>query len=136
MFKNKDKQNHLIEAAFEYILILFPIGIYVLIETIHKDDYYYFFKSPEWAIANIFLVFQGTFIFYKNVTKQAKKVKPHFLGILLFVFLAITTICLFNSYFSIDGGKNGSWKTFIRGVLFVFSTVYYFILLNISKNNS
>jgi hypothetical protein len=52
-------RSALLMALYEYLLIIAPVGIYVFLEGLHRDDPAFYWVSPEWAIATIFLSFQA-----------------------------------------------------------------------------
>jgi hypothetical protein len=116
------------KAFYEYLLIMLPISIYVLLEANHKYSISYFFTSPEWAVGTIFLVFTSTFTYYKDVIKDKDKlVNEHLLNLYPLIGIITTVLATLNAHWSMSGETN--WLIFGRILLLIFSTIFFFLLM-------
>jgi hypothetical protein len=117
----------IIKTAVEYLLVVLPVGIYVVIESIHRKDSHFIWESPEWAIAVIFLSFQGLTIFAESLAGIGSRLDSNFQRLLGLVGLILTIAASINVYAS-------SEKEFAsRLILFMISTLYFLLLVAAGK---
>jgi len=135
MNKLKINRKDLIPIIFEYLILVLPIGIYVMLEALHKHKWTYFFQSPEWGIATIFLSFQGVSIYIKSLSGKNKQLNHSFLGILILIVIVVTIAAILNSYLSLENDSNTYSSIVFRLLLFLISTLYFFILTLSGKHN-
>jgi hypothetical protein len=122
----------ILPTIYEYLLILLPVAIYVGIESMHRG-FFHFIRSPEWAIASIFLSFQGTALYFRHLNFSDRKPNFDFLGVLLLGVIAITITSTLNAYASLDDLHNTDGKVVLRLGLLLLSSVAFFILVFASK---
>lgn len=121
----------LLFAFFEYIIVLLPIAIYVYLESVHKQDPRFFFKSPEWAIGIIFLSFISVNKYVQTCYKNSQKALQESLNIYSLLNIIIIVFATLNTVWSIEGGT----KTLLicRVFLFVFASLIFFVFMVNSK---
>ena len=105
----------------------------MFLEALHKNDYTYFLKSPEWGIATIFLSFQGTALYIKALTQSGKKINYIFLGLLLLAVIFIVIASILNSYMSLNSKEDNLFKQILR-MFFLLVSMIYFLLLGMSAH--
>ena len=120
----------LLFSLFEYLLIVTPVGIYVAIEAISKGSISYFFYSPEWAIATIFLSFVGIAHYVKEIESVGKKVMHSYFGILGISNVLIVVAAVLNSSASLKmlhHSQDSEAAIMFRICLFIIVTILFFI---------
>lgn len=122
----------ILPTIYEYVLIVIPIAIYVTLEAAHKDVKH-FIKSPEWAIASIFLCFQAIALYYKHMAGSPRRINIEFLGFLLLFIVVITVASAINAYVSLEEIENTKGKVLLRLVLLTISSTCFFVLVLASK---
>jgi hypothetical protein len=134
----KEFKDGLLYAFYEYLLIISPVGIYVGLEALHKNSFAYFFASPEWSIATIFLSAVGILNFHNEIESAGKKLKHSYLGILIISNVLIIVVSVLNAYLSMESPPNRDAPsksiTILRQILFLFTTVLFFIAVAGSKS--
>lgn len=133
--KKVDFTKAVLPTIYEFLLILLPVAIYVTLESMHKQPGY-FFRSPEWAIASIFLSFQGTALYIRHLETPHKRINFDFLGLLLLGVITITVTATLNAYASLDLIENTNGKVALRIALLLLSSLVFFILVLASKTES
>ena len=128
-------RRDLIPVVFEYLLLVIPIAIYVMLEALHKHDWHYFFKSPEWGIATIFLSFQGVWLYFKSLIGKNRKINHNFLGLLFLLVVIITVAAILNSFISLDPVYNNRRNIIIRLILLIAASVSFLILTLSGRQN-
>jgi len=96
-------KNALLAALYEYLLITFPVGLYVLLEASHKDDpAYYFILSPEWSIATIFLCFQGLSLYIHSLRQVKRDILETPIQLFALISLGLIVASAVNAYHSLS----------------------------------
>lgn len=128
---SKEFSEGLLHALYEYLLIITPVGIYVGLEALHKGSFCYFFISPEWSIATIFLSAVGILSFHNEIESAGRRVKPSYLGILIISNVLIIVISVLNAHWSMqhlsDEKIQKNPSTLLRQILFILTTLLFFI---------
>lgn len=119
------------EAFYEYLIIIVPIGIYVFFEAHHRGELYYFYKSPEWDIATIFLAFIGINKYSSEIIPIRKKFSKPIFGIFQITVLLIIISAIYNTKISIEAETSAA--IFFRITLFSITSIIFFIFI-IGKN--
>ncbi|WP_299336334.1 hypothetical protein [uncultured Psychroserpens sp.] len=132
---NKTSRRDILPVIYEYLLIILPVSIYISLEAMHKHDWTYFFKSPEWGIAIIFLSFQGVALYLKSLSSTNKKINHNFIGLLFLIVVVVTIAAILNSFISLDYKENNFMKISIRITLLFISSASFFILVLSGKKN-
>lgn len=123
------------EALVEYLVLVLPVAIYVGLESYHKHEFAYFYESPEWAIATVFLQFQGAYLFIKHSTKRrAGKLSEWRVTLLSLVALMIVVASAMNALDSMH--EESKEKVAFRAALFFFTTIQFLVLVAASKYNN
>lgn len=122
----------LLPTFYEYILIVVPVLIYVSLEATHKG-FFYVVKSPEWAIATIFLCFQAVSLYTKGLMHTGKKLNGVVLSILYLGAMLMIIASTITAYVSLEDKTNTTTQIIVRMSLFLASTLGFFILVCSSK---
>ena len=104
-------------------------------EAMH-NGYLYILKSPEWAIASIFLCFQAASSYLKGLIQTGRVINGVFLGVLFLVVMLIIIASTLNAYISLIHLDNTVLKIAIRMLLFLTSSISFFFLVCSSKINN
>jgi hypothetical protein len=118
-------------AFYEYLLVTLPVAAYVALEAFHKKDPGFFWCSPEWAIATIFLSFQGISLYRENLKKTGRQMSDAIFGIFALGSLVITIIASINAYGSLD--ENSTSSILFRLVLFIVTSLLFLLLVSSAK---
>jgi len=128
----------LLFALFEYLLIVTPVGIYVAIEAIQENSMQFFFLSPEWAIATIFLSFVGIANYVKEVESTGRKVLHSYSGILGLSNVLIVVAAVLNTSSSVShilhDTPDSKEAMIFRIALFIIVTILFFIAVGGSRS--
>jgi hypothetical protein len=117
----------LLEAVYEYLLVTMPVGLYVLLEAVHKNWYGYFFLSPEWSIATIFLAFQGVSLYIRGAKNLAAKISPAAMGIIALAAVLIIIFASINAYQSL--AHQTAMLVTARMILFAATSIVFVLLV-------
>jgi hypothetical protein len=121
-------KSSLSKTFYEYIQIMLPIAVYVFLEANHQNSVSYFFTSPEWAIGTIFLSFNSTFNYFKDIIKkEGVKINEHLLSLFPLIALIICVFATLNAYWSMS--KENSLLIIGRIALLFFSSIIFFLLM-------
>jgi hypothetical protein len=93
----------LFTAAYEYLLVVLPVASYVGLESFARRDGSFFIVSPEWAIATIFLLFQGTALYVRGIDATGRGLWHLPLGMLAMVILVLIAVAAINAFYSLEG---------------------------------
>lgn len=115
-------------SFYEFLLIIVPVGVYVCIEAVHKNDIWYFFMSPEWSIASIFLAFQGVALYVKYLNKSNKKLNFPVIGFMVLISVIATIIATIN--ISVSLNFNGSDAIIVRTIQFILTSILFVSLVS------
>ena len=127
----RNKTNAILSAFYEYILITFPIGLYVSFEAIHKNSWSYLATSPEWGIAVIFLIFVSVSRYISSIRKSERDVNEvsikvfnllRLIGIIISVIVSLYSVLWDNEILIV-----------FRIILLVISTISFLFLFTISE---
>jgi hypothetical protein len=116
----------LLKLAIEYLLLTFPILLYVSIEAIHHSDPKYLITSPEWSIATIFVLLQTYRLYSEEMKSVIGQRFGHFLVIILAMFAAGAAI---NIYLGMDNILVPSWPVVFTkwGLLLVSTALFVYV---------
>lgn len=116
-----------LNSFYEYLIITIPVGIYVSLEALHKNDWNYLYKSPEWSIATIFLAFISLIRYRNAAEKSGKKILEPIFGIISIFSLLQIVFSAINASMSFD--NETSRPTIFRIILFTISSSQFFLLM-------
>jgi hypothetical protein len=119
-------RHALLSAVYEYLLITTPIAIYIGLEVAHTGHWVTAFQSPEWAIAIIFLTFQGIASYAKDIIKTGKVSVP-LLGVVAIVALLVVVFASVNAYLSLI--NNSLALIWSRAVLLIFVSIIFLLMV-------
>jgi len=123
----------LLSAAYEYCLVALPVASYVGLEAFARKEGLFFLKSPEWAIATIFLLFQGSSLYVRGLDRTGRGLWHLSLGLLamvVLVLIAIAAINAFNSLESLHAARADSGVSMVvRFLLFALASALFFLLV-------
>jgi len=120
----------LLSASYEYLLITVPVGLYVALDATRKNELEIFWESPEWAIATVFLLFQGLTLYMRHLGRTGARLSPTRIGLLGLIALIGTTVTLVNAYRSLDARENTMLAIFVRLAVFVVVSCAFFIFVS------
>lgn len=117
-------------ALYEFILLTLPVALYVALEAYVKEDWSYFYSSPEWAIATIFLSVQAVFLYFKDLLRTGRRTNLRALGGLVFYTVIVVVVASINALESLrDHGVGSSLALSLRLSLFLISAIVFFMLV-------
>jgi hypothetical protein len=119
------------EALVEYLVLVLPVAFYVGLESYHRQEPSFFYSSPEWAIATIFLQFQGAYLFIKHSRRNIGKISEPRVTLLTLMALTVVVASAMNALESMHVESFG--KILFRLVLFLLTTVLFLTLVASSK---
>lgn len=114
-------------AFYEYLLVTFPVALYVLLEAVHKEKADFFLISPEWSIATIFLAFQGFSLYVQALRRIGRTFFEPLIGMLGLYMLATIVAASANAFHSLH--SNTSPAIVFRLLLFVLTSLVFFLLV-------
>jgi hypothetical protein len=130
---SKSPGQALLTAFYEYLLITLPVGLFVTLDASHKQEPHFLWHSPEWAIATIFLLFQGLSLYVRLLSNSGAKVSPTSIGLLALVSLPITALTVINAYRALDEHGNTPGSIAIRLTLFGLVSAAFLLLVGGAK---
>jgi hypothetical protein len=112
-----------LKLLIEYILVTLPILVYVLLEAFAQDNPLFFFTSPEWSIATIFLTLQMIRICLEGLRDVTGRLLNH----LLLIALVTITLCGgVNIYVSLQAAPPFlSFPMIVKWSLFAIATALF-----------
>jgi protein-S-isoprenylcysteine O-methyltransferase Ste14 len=114
-------------SLYEYLLITLPVGIYVWLEAEHKHDYTYLVKTPEWAIATIFLLFVGLNKYQHVIKKSGRQFFEPIINIIAIAALVLIILAILNARSSLDIETDG--KIIARIIYFIIASLFFFMCM-------
>jgi hypothetical protein len=129
----KKTNQAVLTACYEYLLVTVPVGLYVALEAKHAGNVSLFVTSPEWAVATIFLLFQGISLYFRHLNSTGARVSAINLSLLCLISLVIMTITVVNAYTSLDEPENTGGAIGIRSLMFVSVSAAFLIMVSGSK---
>jgi hypothetical protein len=114
-------------ALYEYMLVTLPVGMYVLMEAVHKHDLLYLARSPEWSIATIFLSFQGASLYQKELKKMGRGISETVSGLFGLAALCVTVTASIVAFLSMHA--DSAMLLFVRLFLFVLSSLAFILMV-------
>jgi peptidoglycan/LPS O-acetylase OafA/YrhL len=119
------------EALLEYLVLVLPVAFYVCLEAYHKHDFDFFYRSAEWAIATIFLMFQGSYLFVKHSISHERRLSETRVALLALLALTVVVTSAMNALDSMHAESDG--KVVFRMVLFTVTSLLFLVLVASSK---
>ena len=118
-------------AIYEYFLVTLPVAIYVSLEALEKSSPSYCWSSPEWAIATIFLCFQGLSLYGRELQKTKRRLSVATIGIFTMGAMLLIIVASINAYQS--SHDNGIWAMRIRVALFAFASFGFLLFVTSAR---
>jgi hypothetical protein len=128
MPQNKAGQA-ILTAFYEYLLITVPVGLYIGLEARHQQHWELMLHSPEWAVATVFLLFQGLSLYVRHLAGTGARVSPVSIGLLALMSLLITAFTLINAYTSLDAANNTQGSIVFRLGLFLLTSIGFMLMV-------
>lgn len=125
-------QFALLWTAYEYLLIITPVALYVYLVSLHHlYAFCEFIHSPEWNIATIFLASQGQSIYRTELEESQRSMSRPVMGLIgLFVLLVIVfAVANIQSSFI----RPSTTVTTLMWVLFSLASLIFFSFLTGAK---
>lgn len=96
-------------SAYEYALIVLPVGLYVLLESLEgKTPTHSFTYTPEWNIATIFLVAQGQSLYRFETEDMGRRRSRPSVGLLALAAIVVIVLSVSNIMFAF---RHETWIT-------------------------
>lgn len=118
-------------ALFEYLMIVLPVAIYIVMEAFHHHHWKLVLESPEWAIATIFLAFHGAVLYVQNLKKSGLELSETTLLLLAMAVLVVIVAAIVNAYDDLDAVTRMSLV--FRVALFGFASVAFLLMVGGAK---
>jgi hypothetical protein len=122
-----------LSACYEYLLVTVPVGLYIALEAKHDREISLFVTSPEWAMATIFLLFQGISLYFRHLTNSGAKVSAINISLLSLISLVVMTVTVVNAYTSLAAFENTGGSIGVRLLMFVAVSAAFLILVSGAK---
>lgn len=119
------------EAFLEYLITVLPVAFYVCLEAYHKQEARFICQSAEWAIATIFLMFQGAHLFIRHSISSERSVSITRATLLALLALTVVVVSAMNALDSMHNETDG--KIAFRVILFAVTSFVFLILVSSSK---
>lgn len=119
----------ILTAFYEYLLITIPVGLYIGLEAIHEHHWILLVHSPEWAVATIFLLFQGVSLYIRHLSSAGARISPVSIGLLALISLTIIAFTVINAYTSLDPQQNTKPAIIFRLGLFVITSLGFLLMV-------
>lgn len=119
----------ILTACYEYLLITIPVGLYIGLEAIHEHHWILLVHSPEWAVATIFLLFQGVSLYIRHLSSAGARISPVSIGLLALISLTIIAFTVINAYTSLDPQQNTKPAIIFRLGLFVITSLGFLLMV-------
>lgn len=119
-----------LSACYEYLLVTVPVGLYIALEAKHEREVSLFVTSPEWAMATIFLLFQGISLYFRHLTSTGARVSAINLSLLSLISLVVMTVTVVNAYTSLSEAENSGGSIGVRVLMFVVVSAAFLILVS------
>lgn len=119
----------ILTAFYEYLLITIPVGLYIGLEAIHEQHWILLVHSPEWAVATIFLLFQGVSLYIRHLSSAGARISPVSIGLLALISLTIIAFTVINAYTSLDPQQNTKPAIIFRLGLFVITSLGFLLMV-------
>ena len=117
----------LIQAGYEYLMVTTPVGVYVGLESYHHHDVTFIWKSPEWAIAVVFLLFQGSSLYRRNLRKAGRSLAEGLFDVFTIVAVVLTIVAVLNVLSSFEGNSTGT--ILFRAITFALVSAGFVLLV-------
>lgn len=117
-------------AAYEYLLIVLPVAMYLTLESIHAGRWS-ILTSPEWSIATLFLSFQAALLFARRLGNTGRKLS---IEVLLFLALGVVVVvasAAVNTWMSLERESTGT--LLLRVVLFALTSAAFIVLVGSAR---
>lgn len=109
--------------AVEYLLLTLPVLIYVAMEAVHHQTFWYLLVSPEWSIATIFILVQTYRLFIEEMSGSPKgRRMGDFLMLTLVLFAIAASI---NAFMAIGHAEPSISVLTIKWLLFAVATLIF-----------
>ena len=118
-------------ALYEYVLVTLPVGIYVMLESLHKKEWIVLLTTPEWSIATIFLSFISINRYRSSLERSGRKIFEPLFGLISVLALILIVGATLNAYVSMEQESGGA--IFLRIAFFLVASLKFIILVTGSK---
>lgn len=121
----------LYRTILEYLAVVLPIGIYLIIESLHAGNVSPLTSSPEWNIGTVFLVVQGQLLYRENLEESGRRVSSTKSGIASLLALVVIVLAIANAQMGLEADSNA--LVVCRWLLLVFSSGLFFVYVSGSR---
>lgn len=111
-------------ALAEYLLIVLPVLLFITLEAAHSNSWSKMWKSPEWAIATLFLVLRLGFLHYMLLHRTGRRLNEPVLLIYVLGGLCISAAAVVNAWHSFGNDSYGAIA--LRLVLLMATSLAFF----------
>lgn len=100
--------NAILYAAYEYLMIVVPVGLYVILHGLHDTHpAAAVVSSPEWNIATIFLLMQGQFLYHVQLEGTGRRLSRNVMGLSSVATIVGVVFAVANIELTFRGGWRG-----------------------------
>lgn len=118
---------------YEYLLVTFPVGLYIAIEATHEKKWNMLWTSPKWSVATIFLLFQGLTLYVRFLNSSGGKVSPYAIGVGGIIGLGLIIIAVLNAWMSLDPSENSKLAIGVRLIVVMASSGLFFVFVSAAR---
>jgi hypothetical protein len=114
-------------SMMEYLGLVLPVLLYVMLEAFHDKGPMFLLTSPEWGIATCFLGIHGPSVFEEELDECGRQVSPLRMRFFRACGLMIAGAALVNSFLSFD--SESILKAVLRMLMFGCASLAFTILV-------
>lgn len=126
-----EAKRALLASFYEYFLITLPVGLYVGLEALHRGDLHFGWRSPEWAIATVFLAFQSLSLYRQGLKRTGRSISEPSFGLFALGALIVIVSASINAFKALE--DNSTASVIVRAALFLFTSIAFVLMVSGSK---
>lgn len=115
----------LLLTVYEYLLITFPVGLYICLEAAHEEKWETLWNTPKWSVATVFLVFQGLTLYVRFLNSSGGKVSPAVIGLGGILSLGVIVVTIINTWISLDPTHNSKDAITLRLLILLIVSAFF-----------
>lgn len=128
-------KSALATASLEYAFVVSPVAIYVGMEAAAHEDWHFFYKSPEWGIATMFLMFQALGIYLRKFLRVPGRFSLRAFSAYSLLTLIIVIVAAISSYSSLLSEYPSNAQTALRLALLIVASSAFLILVGAASSS-
>lgn len=112
----------LMASFYEYLLVVSPVLLFLMLDSVARNNWSVLISSPEWSIATIFLAFQGRTIHRRCMA--GRRVSDNWLALIDLAAVFITVASSIDAYISLSQNPQDQSPIFRLSILIVVSVLF------------